>query len=78
MKVKHMKKRFSIENKAHKSLRENTAPACETIASWDEMLRLLDQGWEVVEELDDDRFLMKNNLLKQTGAARANSWNLRK
>lgn len=60
-----VKPKSSVQDKAKKSLLENTALANETVAEWDDMLQLLDEGWEVMKELDDNRFLMKKCLLKE-------------
>lgn len=73
MEVKTLKKQFPIENKSQKLLLGDAAFVREIITGWDEMLKRLDQSWEVVEELDDDRFLMKRAYSSKPRPNRYNS-----
>lgn len=48
-------------NKPVSPSRDDERVASEIIVGWDEMLRRLDDGWEVDQELDKYRFLMKRS-----------------
>ena len=61
MKVKRLKNQYPIEDKVQKLLLGDATQESEIVMGLDEVLKRLDDDWEVVDELENDKFLMKKS-----------------